>query len=776
MRVIAPDAAPSTRSRTISGTLRLLRPGAPDLVDAAFGFALGVVALLGLSNTFASGRYLAVGAAGLLIGAACAHVTTVLRGHWAWAPALAAVSFYLLGGALALPVDALGGFLPTPATLAGLTALAVGGWKDLLTTLPPVDGDGEFLVLVWLYGLALGTVGHLVARRSKAPWLGPVVPLLGVAGVILLGTFEGAAVPFVGVAATVLAFAWLVVRYTRRRRLAGTGMGATTRWVSAALLLAVALAGGTALTALMPGPQRTPRVVLRTYVQPPVDVDKYPSPLAGFRKYSSDSQALYDQPLLAVAGASAGSLVRFAVLDDYTGTVWSASGGGVGDGGSGFQRVGSQLPGAPVGQTNTVRLTILSAYAATADLNVWLPAPGPATQIVFTGEHAREHQAEVRYNVGTGQALVPDGLKAGDAVEVTSVALGDDAGALPRASGAVVVGEAQSAFMTDPVDRLGERAGDPWSRALEIARVLRTDGAWSNGTEPGEQQYLPGHGTRRLTLFTTELVGSDEHFAAAYALALNRLGYPARVVLGATVGADGQVRGRDVRAWVEVSLDGAGWVTIPTETFMPDRSKQPTTLPPKTSEQRNAPDVPQPNPARPPGSFDSLFDAGGTGDRADDPAKPEDWWRGVLAVLAVAGPPLALVAAVCGAILGAKAWRRHRRRTTGAATTRVAGGWLEFLDRARDLGRAVPARATRVEQAAAVGGAEASALARGADRLVFGPGTPDEGASGEYWASVASGRAALVAGLPWWRRWAVALNPRSLVAPASARRPMRRSR
>ncbi len=95
------------------------------------------------------------------------------------------------------------------------------------------------------------------------------------------------------------------------------------------------------------GSHQTPRLVLRTYVQPPIDIQQFASPLAGFRKYSSDSQRLYDEPLLKVEGAAQGTLVRMAVLDAYDGTVWSAAGGVEGDPSAGFRRVGSTIPGAP---------------------------------------------------------------------------------------------------------------------------------------------------------------------------------------------------------------------------------------------------------------------------------------------------------------------------------------------------------------------------------------------------------------------------------------------
>lgn len=102
MRVISPDARTPTASRTLGHTLTLLRPTRADLVDAAFTLVLGVVALLGLATTYSSGRYLLVGALGLTLGIAVAHLTNALR--WPWLPAigLAGVVYYALGGAVAL--------------------------------------------------------------------------------------------------------------------------------------------------------------------------------------------------------------------------------------------------------------------------------------------------------------------------------------------------------------------------------------------------------------------------------------------------------------------------------------------------------------------------------------------------------------------------------------------------------------------------------------------------------------------------------------------------
>ena len=771
MRVVdAGRPGAETASRTLGQTFTLLRPSTPELVDAAFLIVGCVIALLGLLDTFSSGRYLAVGFGGLLLGIATAHVVVALRASTWWVVPSVVGVHYLLGGAIALREDLLAGFLPSIATLVGLTVVPVHGWKAMLTTVPPVPGDGEFLVLVWVLALVGGAGGHLLARRVRTPWASVMVPVLLTCVVIAIGSFDGTMLHLVGWGTTITAFSWLVVRHLRSRRLHSTGMGTVVRWVGGAAMIAVALAGATGVSALMPGPHQTPRLVLRTYIQPPIDVQQFPSPLVGFRKYSSDSQRLFDEPLLKVEGAAEGSLVRMAVLDTYDGAVWSASGGAQGDPGAGFRRIGSAIPGAPPLPTNTTRITILPGYAATSDLNVWLPAPGPATEITFVGDNQREHRANIRYNTGTGQGLVPDRLKDGDVIEVTSVALPATVDGQPEPLGPVLVDAGVSEFIVPATESLGAQDGDRWTRAAAIARRLQADGSWSNGTLTGEQQYLPGHGAGRLLRFGTEIVGSDEHYAAAYALMLGRLGYPARVVLGASVGADETIHGRDVKAWVEVSIAGSGWVTIPTETFMPDRDKRPNTVPPRTPDPRVAVNVPPPDPVRPPGSFDSLFQTGAPGSKLERDALAFDWWGLAFAIGRVVGPPLAVLAAIVGLLLGAKAVRRWRRRSRGADTTKVGNGWLEFLDRARDLGHAVPARATRVEQAAAIGTPEAAGLAAGADQVVFGPGDPGPAGAEAYWTDVMTQRAAAVAGLPWWRRWAVALNPRSLVPLSRDRR------
>ena len=69
------------------------------------------------------------------------------------------------------------------------------------------------------------------------------------------------------------------------------------------------------------------------------------SPLVGFRKYERN---LKGKTLFTVTGVPAGQRLRFGVLDDYDGSVWTATSGTVDDGPdqpqNAFQRVGGRIP------------------------------------------------------------------------------------------------------------------------------------------------------------------------------------------------------------------------------------------------------------------------------------------------------------------------------------------------------------------------------------------------------------------------------------------------
>jgi transglutaminase-like putative cysteine protease len=759
MKKGAARTRPTATGTTLAQRVLALRPRSSDWQDAAFLLALGLIALYGLASTFDSYGFLWVGALGLLLGLLTAHLASVLNWHWLLALALAVVVYFLFGGGIALPRDTLAGLVPTGQTEADLGRLAIHGWKDLLTTLPPVAGDGELVVLPYILGLMAGTAGYAVRWATRSPRLVLISPTALFGLVILLGSYEPVALVPQGLAFATGSLAWATVRHHRRRALASTGTRRLSRLLGGLALVLATLAAAVFTGPVLPATTDNTRVVLRSYVSPPIDVSQFPSPLPGFRRYSSERLKLdYDKALLTVTGAPAGALLRIAVLDDYNGLVWSATGGAAR--GSGFQRVGSRLPTVETDQARRLTITIEEEYARLPELNVWVPALGPATVIDFEGANGRSHEAALAYDLDKGQALVTDRLQAGDVITITTVPVSEDLTSDPTPFGPILVSDGVSEFMAEAVRDMAARQTSPWEQLKQVGAALIT-GAWSDGTRPSESIYLPGHGQGRLAFFFAreQFVGSDEQYAAVFALAANRLGFPARVVFGAAVEATGLVKGKDIKAWVEIHTSG-GWVAVPGSLYIPDRDQHPEDTLPQKRNQDTAANVPPPNPVQPSGHLgDELStQANATKTSPDLPGPLEQISPAFLYSGASAGGLLLLI----GLLLGLKGWRRSRRRARGSCADRIAGGWSEVLDGARDLGRRVPVGLTHREQAAALGLAPLASLAQSTERTMFGPAAPDQAIVDAYWAEVTHTRRALLAQSHPLRRWWARINPRSL--------------
>jgi hypothetical protein len=152
-----------------------------------------------------------------------------------------------------------------------------------------------------------------------------VVPLALLVLSILLGTMAPAASAAAGAAFALVAVGYAAARAARSRPALQNGSGARTRAITGALLLALAAGGAVVLGPRLPGADASARTIWRTQLEPPFDVSQYPSPLAGYRRYTEPNAAeLYDRPLYAVTGLPAGTPMRIAVLDTYDGSVWGA--------------------------------------------------------------------------------------------------------------------------------------------------------------------------------------------------------------------------------------------------------------------------------------------------------------------------------------------------------------------------------------------------------------------------------------------------------------------
>lgn len=742
--------------------------------DAGFLIVLGVVASSGLRGTFHGPSFLLAAGAGLLLGIALAHLANVLHRPVVLLAAFTVAAFFLLGGAIALHADGITAMLPLPHTIHQLADQCVHGWKDLLTTLAPVD-NGPLLTLPYLMALVTGAGGMAWAGRTRSPLWPLVAPALYLAAVILLGTSNPARVTVIGAVFAAVAVGWIAVRSHRLRLQAVRGRAWRQRVVAVALV-AVAGVAATMVGPGLPGAGAHERVVLRSHVSPPFNVGQYPSPLAGFRKYTKGYQAkdpadhLYDQTVLKVSGLPAGTFLRFAALDDYNGNVWAAADQAPDTTGAAgaFQRVGSVIAEDGPGRTYTAKVTVAKGY----DGQVWLPTAGALTELHFTDRAAADQSQYFRYNLATDTGIVPQGLSAGDTY--TFSARVDDAQVGPTMAPATA-GTSENTSGVDflPVaTRWAGSASSPVAQVLAVAAYLRDQGRYTDGG-PGEEQYAAGHSVARLSKFTAEgqqVAGDDEQYAATLAILANQLGVPARVVVGAVVPSGGDVKGSDVRAWVELRDESGQWRTLPTEDFM-SRERPPDNTPPQPQQLMAGKAVPPPAPVRPPSSSGDPLSS--TTNHHLKQARHHGGLAlpGWLTALgAYVGPPVGLVALVIAGIVGAKELRRRRRRRTGPPARRLSAAWRDLVDHARDLGHGITGQLTRREQATAIGFERLTLLARQADRYVFGAAEPTDADAEAYWAEVDRARAELSEGKTRWQR------VRARLSLASFHKPLKEAR
>lgn len=759
--------AATTRARGRDST----RPRALTAAGAVDGVALAAmlaVVALGFGPAWGTDGYLLPALGGAGVGLLVAWVAAWQRWPVLLTALATVLAYFLLGGALALPGTALGGVVPTPATWQELALGAVRGWKEFVTSVPPLSSFPELAVVPFLLLLLAGVLSGTIAWRStRAAWaMLPVVVAL--AGVALLGTILPALPVLQGLVVAVLGLLWASWRAAESRMganrlLSEASRGATRRLRAQRLRggAAILALGGVAAVLVAPQLSAGERVVLREIITPPLDLHEYTSPLVGFRSYTKD---LTDTTLFTVEGMPEGSRVRLATLDTYAGTVYDVSSGGE----TGvFSRAGEVIDTVASGERVSVDVTV-TGYSG-----VWLPDLGELSGIEFAGDRAEELSASTYYNSTSGTAIVTAGLRPGDSYRLDTVV--DEVPAEETLAETPIL----EVDLPDPKDvadavpakaqQFAADATDPFERLTNIRDALVATGVYSHGLE-NQPASRPGHSAARLDelLAKDEMVGDDEQFATALALMARSTGIPARVVMGFypdektwTPGTPYAVTGADVHAWVEVPFEGHGWVPFD---VVPDEDNKVEPLPrsrqvpkPPVLEDPQSPEEP---PEADPGDVEDE-------DRDEDDAEGVDWRR-IATVVVTVGIPLAVLVLPLLLVLAFKARRRGRRRSAPVLVDRVSGGWREVLDTATDLGAGVPPAATRREGArllaehAPSGAAATTVLARRADHVVFGAETPTVAEVDQYWTDVDGVLHELHRSVPWRRRVAARFSLRSV--------------
>lgn len=750
------------------------------LIDLSAIAALLIVGVMAWSPSFVGGRAWLAGGGALLVGLAIAAFGARFRlGALALAGATVA-GYFVFGGVFALREQTLLGVIPSLETLRELALAIVFSWKQLLTSQAPLPGQDPLVVLPFLTTLLAAVVAGTFALRFARAYAWAVLPPAVLLIVAIAFGMPQPALPlvqgtvFVGVAVAWLSYRGNLQRSTQRGSVA-EGQSNTTlarsatvrRLGLAAGVLVVALAAGGATTAI--ADMASPRYVLRDVVIPPFDVREYPSPLQSFRAYVRDKK---DEVLFTVEGLPEGARVRLATMDTYDGVVYNVSGGGAGGSGS-FLRVGERIsPSTPddsAGQAATLKFTVGALES------VWVPDAGYPTRFSFDGARSEDLARSLHYNPGSGVAVATQGLREGDSYEIDTV--------IPHTPTDAALADARFSSVKMPKQRgipltaapvagdLTADADTPIAQAQALAGALSTTGFFSHGLE-GEARSRAGHGAERLDALLGEdkMVGDDEQYATAMAVMASQLGMPARVVMGFypepnTASGSFAATGDTLHAWVEVAFDGLGWVafdpTPPDDQVPTDEDTKPRTDP---KPQVIQPPPPPQEPVQLPPEIPA--DDG----ENDDEAQGAAWLGTALWIAGASLFTLLVLAAPFFAILLLKLGRRKRRRARETTAAQISGGWDEFVDRAVDLGVAVPARGTRRAGAAAVaehftaagGAGDTVALAERADAEVFGPGDPSAESVTEFWVDVDTSAARLASSQTRWRQLRARVSPRSL--------------
>ena len=714
---------------------------APTAVTIVLVIAMLAAAMVPWWPIYESPAFFVAAGAAIVLGSAIGVLGT--RRRWpAWAVVVAVVGAYLVVGVpVAVPHQALGGVLPTPAGLFELVTGAALSWKQLVTIAVPVGSYQSLLVPPFLLGLVCATTAMTIALRSRHPAAATLPPALLLIAGIALGVVHDAIALQAGLVFLVTVVAWLVrVAIAKRRAItrAGRVEGAVAdarRAFGASALIALALVGATAASLTLPQPQRN---VVRAELQPPFDPLEHDSPLAGFR--AAFREDIADETMLEVKGLPPGAGLRIAALDTYDGVVYTV-GGSDGNTLSGrFARVPYQLDQSDAHGTRKQIDVQVQGYD-----EVWVPGIGQLERITFKGTDSIARTDAYYYNDVTGTGATRNGLESGDQYEATSqvpVPPRDLVGLQPGTSVLPAAPE-----LPDDLERLLERwapasGGPPGLRLSQLIEGFHAEGYVSHGLE-GEPFSRSGHSLDRLVELATEkpMLGDGEQYAVAAALMARSIGFPARVVVGYVREPETptddpsdviRFRSADRQAWIEVQDDDGAWLAV-------DPNPTPRTIPPKEADQPTVVSRPQ-SALPPPAEHTPVDDYDADPEAAPDDGTGDDEWLGVLlGVLEIAGfvvLGLALLVSPFLAIIVAKLRRRRLRRRASTPVERIEGGWEEFADIASDYGYPISRTATRAEQAATVGGLGPLVLASVVDRAVFAPNGPGDGDDHRVWHTV----------------------------------------
>ncbi len=742
----------------------LHRPRASQYASLLVAALLTLAAASNLIDVYGSAASWALAAIpATIIGSLVALAGTVPALRLWWQILFTAVAQLVVGPVLFLNDTTITHFIPTLRTLTQGWMQMLGSFKFILSVEPPTGTADGCLFAVWTICLwfALLTGIFAVTEDGRFTMIAIIPVIANLAICALLGSSSGYYRIFIGTAMALVLVIWISARW----KLLELG-----RWISSVTIVVVSIAltiGG----CLTVGQDRT---ILRDHYDPPLSPYDYTSPLSGMRSYIKNSK---DDVLLTVQNLPAGSGVRLAVMDRFDGNVWNLSDSAMSSDSSNYHRVGTSITNNAEGKKFTATFTVNKGLS-----DYWLPMAGAASSVTFDNS---ENADSFYYNSDTMSAIYPSRTSEGLTYTETGIMPTVPTDKQIVKANAASISQPKAEDVPDCVDKLATAIAGGQSKGGEaaqaIAEKLKESGWFSHGLS-GDYPSTAGHGNYRIDqlLAGTAMVGDSEQYASSMALMARSLGLPSRVVLGFLPKDDEgdisenrtekqgkntviEFTGNDVTAWVEIKLDGYGWVAFyptPKETKVPDENQNLT--PPNPQNLVRQPPVPLTDPLRDDNQAKGRSSIGGS--MADETSTNLFWqhFGRIARKVAIYGSPLWTLLIVCGLLLAIKAIALARSRKHGSAQQRVAAGWQSVAALARQSGLDI--QGTRSEQAVSIASQmdisseTLLALSTQADYATFSGNTVNEEHVQQYWRDIEQERQYMLKSLPTLRRWRAKLS------------------
>lgn len=673
---------------------------------------------------------------------------------------------------------------------------AVLSWKQLITIDLPVGTYHSLLVPMFISFLVVSViVGWVISGPVKRYWMA-LIPLLGLA--IFAISFGDVTVPgdidLLGLAyvptALVLGFVilGLGIAYltwsaaaSRRSKLIGANnknifkVGATGRarqlrkLVSA--LLVIGLTGGIGASVMVANGVAVTRGVLRSGIDPAVQIRKQISPLSTYRTFFTNPELLDKELVQVRSGDNSPNRIRLAVMPFYDGNSFTVTPTtGEQNSEAMFALMPSDL------SSNSGSSDIALTDVTVRDMGViWLPLVQDVKRVKFKTSTAASISESFFMNRATFAGAIIPGTSNGVGYQIVSYVSDEVDPTELEPSGSVIdkkfIPESLVEWLTqqddidtstaDGIVKLAKRLRDRGYLSHALQESNATDGNMWMSRLAGYsfESSLGGHSMGRIGKMFTALnerastaktttdkylvsaIGDDEQFAAAIALIAAQYDYPSRVVIGfrTSEAADqpkaigicdgGSCKGENLTAWVEVKGANGKWISIEATPQFDNK------VSPKTSKRQDPKNptnvVEDASQVLPPEKANPA--AGESDPKNNEDSITAGWLLDIVLKIVQFALITGLLTSPFVLVLFMKRKRRNERETAESPTDQVQGAWEEFVDRMVDFGLPMPKTQTRLELVYDYELPSAVRLAELSDRAAFSYDDPSPEEVEEAW-------------------------------------------